>query len=116
MNTSNNQNGRSSGWKIIIASLSVTSLIGLINIFSNKDALKNSNPSNVDALLNMPIPTLVPVAAVDQQAAPTTTLREVALPVVTATPAKQSPVIESVIVGGGSSGGSSGPSTSTSSS
>ena len=112
MNTSNNQNGRSSGWKIILASLSVTSLIGLINIFSNKDALKNSNPSNVDALLNLPIPTLVPVTNVDQTVPTTTTLREVAQPVATAAPAKQNPVVESVIVGGGSSG----PSTSTSSS
>ena len=116
MNTSNNQNGRSSGWKIIIASLSVTSLIGLINIFSNRDAAKTGSDSNVDALLNLPIPTLVPAAAVDQQAVPTTTLREVDQPAATAAPAKQSPVIESVIVGGGSSGGSSGPSTSTSSS
>ena len=66
MNTSNNQNGKSSGWKIIIASLSVTSLIGLINIFSNRDAAKTGSDSNVDALLNLPIPTLVPVAAVDQ--------------------------------------------------
>ena len=111
MNTSNNQNGRSSGWKIIIASLSVTSLFGLINIFSNRDAAKTGSDSNVDALLNLPIPTLVPVAAVDQTA-PTTTLREVDQPVATAAPAKQSPVIESVIVGGGSSS----PSTSTSSS
>jgi hypothetical protein len=116
MNTSNNQNGKSGGWKIIIASLSVTSLIGLINIFSNRDAAKTGSDSNVDALLNLPIPTLVPVAAVDQ-AAPTMTLKEVTQPVVTVTPAKQSPVIESVVLdGGGSSSGSSKPSTSTSSS
>jgi len=115
MNTSNNQTGRSGGWKIVIASLSVTSLIGLINIFSNRDAAKNTNPSNVDALLNMPIPTLVPVAAVDQTV-PTTSLREVAQPAATLVPVKQNPVIESVIVGGGSSSGSSNPSTSTSSS
>jgi hypothetical protein len=111
MNTSNSLNGKSNGWKILIASLSVTSLIGLINIFSNKDAAKMGNSSNVDALLNLPIPTLVPVAAVDRTV-PTTTLREVAQPVVTPASAKQSPVIESVVVGGGSSG----PSTSTSSS
>ena len=111
MNTSNTQNNKSKGWKLIIASLSVTSLIGLINIFSNKDAVKIGSQSNVDALLNLPIPTLVPVVAVDQTA-PTTTLREVAQPVATFAPAKQSPVIESVVVGGSSSG----PSTSTSSS
>jgi hypothetical protein len=111
MNSSNSQNGKSGGWKILIASLSVTSLIGLINIFSNKDAAKIGNSSNVDALLNLPIPTLVPVAAVDQTVPPTT-LREVAQPVASVAPAKQNPVIESVVVGGGSSG----PSTSTSSS
>jgi hypothetical protein len=111
MNTSNNQNGKSGGWKIIIASLSVTSLIGLINIFSNRDASKAGSNSNVDALLNLPLPTLVPAAQVDHTA-PATVLREVTQPVVTPTPAKQSPVIENVIVGGGSSG----PSTSTSSS
>ena len=109
MNTLNNQNSKSSGWKIIIASLSVTSLFGLINIFSNRDAAKTGSDSNVDALLNLPIPTLVPVAAVDQ-AMPTTTLREVSQPVVNATPAKQSPVIESVVLdGGGSSSGKSKP-------
>ena len=112
MNTSNNQNGRSSGWKIIIASLSVTSLFGLINIFSNRDATKTGSNSNVDALLNLPIPTLVPAAAADQTAPTSTTLREVDQPATTVAPAKQSPVIESVIVGGGSSS----PSTSTSSS
>jgi len=117
MNTSNNQNGKSSGWKIIIASLSVTSLIGLINIFSNRDAAKTGSDSNVDALLNLPIPTLVPVEAVDQIAPTTiTTLREVAQPVITATPAKQTPGIESVVLDGGSSGSKSKPSTSTSSS
>lgn len=116
MNTSNNQNNKSGGWKIVIASLSVTSLIGLINVFSNRDAAKTGSNSNVDALLNLPIPTLVPVEPVDQIVPTTTTLREVAQPEVTATPAKQSPVIESVIVGGGSSGGSSSSSTSTSSS
>ena len=116
MNTSNNQNGKPNGWKFIIASLSITSLIGLINVFSNRDAAKTGSNSNVDALLNLPIPTLVPAAVVDQTAPTTTTLREVEQPVATVAPAKQSPVIESVIVGGGSSGGSSNPSTSTSSS
>ena len=115
MNTSNTQNNKSKGWKLIIASLSVTSLIGLINIFSNKDATKISSSSNVDALLNLPIPTLVPVAVMDQNSPITTTLREVAQPAVTATQAKQAPVVENIVVGGGSSG-SSGPSTSTSSS
>lgn len=116
MNTSNNQNGKPNGWKFIIASLSVTSLIGLINIFSNRDAVKTGGDSNVDALLNLPIPTLVPAAEVNQTAPATTTLREVDQPVATAAPAKQSPVIESVVVGGGSPSGSSKPSTSTSSS
>jgi hypothetical protein len=116
MNTSNNQTNKSNGWKILIASLSVTSLFGLVNIFSNKDAAKTGSSSNVDALLNLPIPTLVPAAAITEKTntgAPA--LRTVAQPVPTAVAASKPPVIEKVVVGGGSSG-SSGPSTSTSSS
>lgn len=114
MKPSNNQNNKSRGWKILIASLSVTSLIGLINGFSNKDAAKSGSSSSVDTLLNLPIPTLVPVAAGSGNTS-ATALREVAQPNPVEAPANQAPVIEKVVVGGGSSG-SSGPSTSTSSS
>jgi hypothetical protein len=114
MNPSNNQNNKSNGWKILIASLSITSLIGLVNIFSNNDAAKSNSTSSVDALLNLPIPTLVPVSAESGNTA-ATSLRAVAQPDPTAAPANQAPVIERVVVGGGSSG-SSRPSTSTSSS
>jgi hypothetical protein len=101
MNPSNNQNKKSNGWKILIASISVTSLIGLVNIFSNKDAAKSNTSSSVDALLNLPIPTLVPVSAESGNAA-ATTLRAVTQPDPTSAPVNQAPVIERVVVGGGS--------------
>ncbi|MCJ7519431.1 MAG: hypothetical protein MUO42_07140, partial [Anaerolineaceae bacterium] len=82
--------------------------------FSNKDA-KTGSSQIIDALLDKPVPTLVPVTAGnDNSTASATALREVAQPAPTATLANQTPVIEKVIMGNNS--GSSGPSTSTSSS
>ena len=53
----------SGGWKTLIASLSVTSLVGLVNLFSNEDA-NTSNYQAIDSLLNNPVPTLVPAVEV----------------------------------------------------
>jgi hypothetical protein len=59
------QNHKLSGiWKTIIASLSVTTLIGLVNLFSNRD-VKSANAQVIEALLNNPVPTLVPVVKVN---------------------------------------------------
>jgi hypothetical protein len=116
MKPANNQK-LTGGWKLIIASLSVTSIVGLINLFSTKD-VKTVDSQAIDAILARPIPTLVPVAIdgnpVSASAlAPTSALREVGQIASTPTPVKQTPVIQKV-GGGGSSG--SGSSTSTSSS
>jgi hypothetical protein len=53
----------SGGWKTLIASLSVTSLVGLVNLFSNEDA-NTTNYQAIDTLLNNPVPTLVPAVEV----------------------------------------------------
>jgi hypothetical protein len=108
----------SSGRKMIIASLSVTSLIGLANLFSPKD-VKSANSEVIDALVNNPLPTLVPVAARNSSVAvpnstPAAALREVTQVAPAQAPVKQAPLIE--VVGGGNSSGSSKPSTGTSSS
>jgi hypothetical protein len=115
MQPTNNQklNG---GWKLIIASLSVTSIVGLINLFSTKD-VKTVDSQVINAILDKPVPTLAPVfngsSSVPAAAAltPTSALREVSKIAPAPTPVKQAPVIQKV--GGG---GSSGSSTSTSSS
>ena len=102
------------GWKVLIASLSVTSFVGLMNLFSSRD-VKSVNSQVLDALLDTPLPTLVPVASGNNVVAapektPTVVLREVSAPATIAVPPKQQVVIEQVVVG------SSNPSTSTSSS
>jgi hypothetical protein len=115
MQPSNNQK-LTGGWKLIIASLSVTSIVGLINLFSTKD-VKTVDSQVINDLLAKPVPTLVPVVTgsntIPAAAAltPTSALREVSQIASTPTPVKQAPVIQKV--GGG---GSSGSSTSTSSS
>jgi hypothetical protein len=64
------QNHKISGiWKTLIASLSVTTLVGLVNLFSNRDA-KSANAQVIEALLNNPVPTLVPAAQVTITAPP----------------------------------------------
>ena len=103
-----------SGWKVLIASLSVTSFVGLMNLFSSRD-VKSVNSQVLDALLDASLPTLVPAASVSNVVAapektPTTVLREVSAPTTITIPPKQQVVIEQVVVG------SSNPSTSTSSS
>jgi hypothetical protein len=117
MKPTNNQK-LTGGWKFIIASLSVTSIVGLINLFSTKD-VKTVDSQAIDAILARPIPTLVPVFIASNPVSaaaaltPTSVLREVGQIASTPAPVKQAPVIQKV-GGGGSSG--SGSSTSTSSS
>jgi hypothetical protein len=106
------------GWKVLIASLSVTSFVGLMNMFSGRD-VKSVNSQVLDSLLDTPMPTLVPVVNNNIVfAAPEKTqaaaLREVSAPATTTAPPKQKVVIEQVFAGGSSK--SSGGSTSTSSS
>jgi hypothetical protein len=116
----NNNQKLTGGWKLIIASLSVTSIVGLINLLSPKDA-KTVDSQVINDLLANPIPTLVPVIAgtntgsnnnaASAISTPSSALREVSQIASAPTPAKQAPVIQKI--GGG---GSSGSSTSTSSS
>ena len=106
------------GWKVLIASLSVTSFVGLMNLFSGRD-VKSVNSQVLDTLLDTPMPTLVPVVNNNNVIAapektPTAALREVSAPASATVPPKQKVVIEQVFVGGSSS--SSGGSTTTSSS
>jgi len=117
MQPSNNQR-LSKGWKMVIASLSVTSFVGLANLLSTKD-VKSANSEVIDALINSPLPTLVPVTARSNSVSvpgstPAAALREVTQVAQAQTPVKQAPLIE--VVGGGKSSGSSSASTSTSSS
>ena len=113
MKQSGNNNNKSSGWKFLVASFSLTSFIGLVNLFSGKDA-SMKDTSELDALINAPLPTLVPAASSTNDAA-APVLREVANPAPTPTPIVQNPVIERVTIGSSGSGSSS-PSTKTSSS
>jgi hypothetical protein len=103
-----------SGWKVLIASLSVTSFVGLMNLFSSRD-VKSVNSQVLDALLDASLPTLVPAASGSNVVAapektPTAVLREVSAPTAITVPPKQKVVIEQVFAA------SSNPSTSTSSS
>jgi putative effector of murein hydrolase len=114
MQPTNNQK-LTGGWKLIIASLSVTSIVGMINLFSTKD-VKTVNSQVINSILDKPVPTLVPVVVNGSNpvpaavAAPTAALREVSQIAPSPTPVKQTPVIQKV------GGGTSGSSTSTSSS
>jgi len=113
MNPAEKNTNKSGGWKFLIASISLTSFIGLVNLFSGKDANSGST-SELDALVNAPLPTLVPAISMTNDAAETD-LREVSGPAPTPTANAQNPVIERITVGS-SGGGSTSPSTRTSSS
>ena len=95
------------GWKVLIASLSVTSFVGLMNLFSGRD-VKSVNSQVLDTLLDTPMPTLVPVVNNNNVIAapektPAAALREVSAPASATVPPKQKVVIEQVFVGGSSS-------------
>jgi hypothetical protein len=107
------------GIKLFIASISVTSLIGLWNLFAQKeeslaDAELNSPEPIEENLLNNPLPTLVS-SMLDNDVSEGSDLpmTQVTPPAAQPTP---EPVVERVVIGssGGSGGGSSSTRTSSS--
>ena len=102
--------------KIFIASLSLTSLLGLWNLFSKDDktsgltSLNDSPQDLTEDIFNAPLPTVAP--SVLQEGSGSQTIIQVTPQAIQPTPI---PVIEKVVIGSsGRSGGS--PSTKTSSS
>lgn len=108
------KNRKSNGWRLVIASVSISSLIGLVNFFSGKQE-GSATSEELDQLLDSPMPTLVPpLTGIEPSGSQP--LREVGELAPTPTANPQKPVVERLSSGGSSGSGGGNPSTSTSSS